>query len=101
VAGVYSTRFFAVSVGAAAVSYQIPAGKRAVIKCATAVNSGAASAVAYLYITGANLWIATVPGKGSSLATGLMIVVNAPELIYVATDGATLSLHASGYLLDL
>lgn len=98
-AGVYSTRFL-LAIGAGNVSYTVPPGKRAVIKCFTIANGGGSTQFATLVIAGASAWIASVPGNSAQASPGLGVVVNAGEVMTVAHGAAQMYSTVSGYLLD-
>lgn len=97
-AGVYSTRFM-MGVTAPALLYSPPAGKRAVVKCITAVNTITAAQGASLDIGGVFLWYGSIPGASTLVVTGLQVVIYPGEVLKLA-GAANIHAQASGYLLD-
>jgi hypothetical protein len=99
VAGVYSKRFI-LGQGVGPFSYTVPLGKVAVVKCLTAVNGQSQAVAGAIYVGSVNLWIGSVPGTASAEITGLQIVLNAGETLYMSGNSPGLGLSAHGYLLD-
>jgi len=98
-AGVYSHRFILAS-GTVPAHYIVPAGYIIVVKGITVVNPSTLGQQGVLYIGPSPVWVASVPGNSSALASNQFLVLNPGEdLSMVMTDG---SMHGtvSGYLLD-
>jgi len=98
VAGIYSTQF-CLGATAVALKYTVPAGKLAVIKCVTGVNTYTSPLAATVDISGTYIWIGSIPGAGALTAGGLMIVAKAGQIITAAGE-ARIHLSVSGYLLN-
>lgn len=96
--GIYSTRFCLGST-AAAVEFKVPAGKVAVIKSITAVNTSPNAQAASISLAGVYIWYGSLPGLSTLVPPGLMIVANAGETLLFG-GSAAVHVHASGYLLD-
>ena len=98
--GVYSTRFI-LGVAKPPRQYQVPQGKRAVIKCLSLFNGSTSPQIVTVDVGSLYLWAGTIPAGASSVSPGLMLVINAGELVSVASNSNEVFAHASGYLLDL
>jgi hypothetical protein len=99
VSGVYSHRFIFAS-GTVAAHYVVPASKTVVVKGITIVNPSTLGQQGVVYIGGVPVWVASVPGNSSALASNQFLVVNPGEdLSMVMTEG-TMHGTVSGYLLD-
>jgi hypothetical protein len=96
---VYSHRFLFVT-GTVAGHYVVPASKTVVVKGITVVNPSTLGQQGVLYVNSAPVWVASVPGNSSALASNQFLVVNPGEdLSMVMTEG-TMHGTVSGYLLD-
>lgn len=95
---VYSERFIR-GVGPNTLTYTVPVGKRAVVKCLLIANTDAQATNVGILIAGTQAWFGSVPGLSSANASGLMIVAYAGELVSVAIGRAGCTAFLSGYLL--
>jgi hypothetical protein len=99
-AGVYSTRFLISGGSPVGVSYTVPAGKKAVVKCVTCLNGSSTATQVYLYIADSAIWSVNVPGLVGALASGIMLVANSGEKIAAAAGHSNCGFSIHGYLLD-
>lgn len=98
--GVYSQRLI-LGYGQGPFNYVPPSGKRAIVKQLTAANTGGTPVKLNVYTQGVNLWYADIPGGSCAVSPPLFIVINELETLSMAAAGGSLSLHASGYVLDM
>jgi hypothetical protein len=96
---VYSTQFI-LGATTAPRKYTVPAGKVAVIKCITAVNTATVVNTVSLDIGGIYVWLGSIPAASNVNASGLGIVCTAGQVMSAA-GGAALHFSISGYLLDV
>jgi hypothetical protein len=94
----YSTRFL-LGVATAALTYKVPPGLTAVVKCMTAINNTTATQAWSVQIDGAYLWYESIPGSATRVLNSLHIVVRAGETMAIG-GGVNITGHASGYLLS-
>jgi hypothetical protein len=99
VAGVYSHRFIFLS-GTTPAHFIVPAGKTAVVKGITVVNPSTLGQQGVLYIANVPVWVASVPGNSSALASNQFLVVNPGEDLSMALTESSMHGTVSGYLLD-
>lgn len=94
---VYSTRFLLKAGGSA--TYTVPAGKRAVVKGMTTVNSSAAQRGMSMTIAGFPVFVLYTPAGGCLERSSLHLVANAGENITINLD-TDITCQVGGYLLD-
>lgn len=94
----YSERFFS-AFGIGWHSFQVPAGKRAVLMTLVANNVGGTAAFFQLYI-GALLLYKSIPANDSTLLTALRMVAYGGESISVYLSSADAGCGGFGYLFD-
>ena len=99
-AGTYSVRFIQVAGANAAGTYVVPPGKRAVVKGVTAYLASGASAALALAVNNVNVWAAPLPAAGQGLYTEVRLVAYSGEPIALASSGADVRAHVSGFLFD-
>lgn len=100
-AGVYSTRFVLFGSGFGTKVYAVPQGKRAIVKGVTAYNNSDVTASVTMVTAGISTWTASVPGRQGATQSGLMIVLNAGEILEFTTTSQAMAATASGFLLDM
>lgn len=96
---VYSTRFL-LHTTAGTRNYTVPAGKRAIVKGISSMNTGAAEQTVYLNIAGATVWSLPVPAGKGVAPPELFLVANGLETVGVVNQNADLRSIVSGYLLE-
>jgi hypothetical protein len=94
---VYSVRFALGKGGDHA--FEVPSGKRAVVKCVSAYNTTASAGAVAIFIGALPVWQDAVQGNRPLAASGLMVVVNAGEVLQLSPTSGVVA-QASGYLLD-
>lgn len=94
----YSHRFHAHH-GTGPWTWTVPDGKTAVVKCVTAYNGDVAAGTAYLQLDDLTVFLTAVPGAGSVLQPGLMLVFNEGEVMRAGTTNASIRMTVNGYLL--
>lgn len=97
---IYSERFVNTSAPGVWVSYVVPAGKRAVLRCVTANNPNSAAGDFYAHVQGVYVVVGPLQAHSSRVEGELRVVVYAGESLglFVATTGMGGSM--SGYLFD-
>ena len=96
--GLYSERFLTVAAAGVDVSYAVPLGKRAVVRCLVLVNTSATPILCICGIGVAYLFHGTLPAATTTVLGELRVPVYGGESIvgYVGSAGATIT--AAGYL---
>lgn len=98
--GVYSHRFHLFH-GTTSPDYIVPVGKVAVIKMCSASTGAGTTQQAVLYLNGVVTWIRSIPVNSGVFDSGLMVVANPGDTVKALTTDSQMSMHVSGYLLDL
>jgi hypothetical protein len=96
---VYSERFL-INTAVGTKNFQVPAGKRAVVKGVSAFNTGQAEYSVYINIAGFTVWSAAVPAQRGAAPGTLMLVAYEGELVGAVNQTADLRTIISGFLLD-
>jgi hypothetical protein len=97
---VYTERFLAGQGVIGFQRYNVPYDRRAVIKCATAVNYGDTAAVFSCSIGGRTVIYEAIPGGGQRVYTELTVPAYGSEFIQVDTFSGTMAYSVSGFLLS-
>lgn len=97
---VYSHRFGNVAGLGKATVYNVPAGKRAVVRCVTWANQSGTNARVWVAIAGFYVFVRTIPGAMEGGAQDLRLVAYAGETVVLATTGTDIGAHLSGYLFE-
>jgi hypothetical protein len=98
--GVYSERFV-YNRAAGTVTYVVPPGRRAVVKCVSSYNNDASTRFVTIDLAGTTVWRASVPGGQGVFGAGLMIVAYEGEGLALTNEVAGQRSALSGYLLQL
>lgn len=98
-AGLYSYRFIATDVGGSFLTWSVPVGQRAVVKCVTAYNATETDGALDMYVGGVVALHVVVPALKTVVQTGLQLVAFGGEgiTLYVQRNAIHTSVH--GYLL--
>ena len=95
---VYSERFIYSAVPGQAHTYVVPAGKRAVLRCITAVSYGAAGGDVFVNISGVDVWARHVPDGSSLIEGNFRIVMYSGEFVQIYMVADAMFCTVSGYL---
>jgi hypothetical protein len=98
--GVYSERFIATQGQAGMFTYDVPAGRRLVLKCITALNFGTGAAVFSVSISGRTVLYRSLPGGSDAIYTGLLIPAYEGEFVRTEIPGTFMAVTISGFLFD-
>lgn len=99
-ANLYSERFIKNSGIGASTTWQIPAGKRAIVKTCSGLNSAGTAGTAYASIEGCIFWYGSSAGGSAFPTFNGMAVAYPLEHLTLVTTGSVVSAQISGYLLD-
>ena len=96
--GLYSERFLTVAAAGVDVSWTVPVGQRAVVRCIVLVNTTAAAILAIVGYGSGYLHHGPIPAATTLVYGELRVPIYGGETIggYVATGGATVTI--AGYL---
>ena len=97
---IYSVTFAKSSITGASVAYTVPAGKRAVVKCVSATNTGTVAGHSMCVLNGVYIVYFSVPVSDSRHVVDLAHVAYAGEPISLYNDQAGMTVVASGFLFD-
>lgn len=81
-------------------NYEVPAGKRAVVRCVTAVNRAGAQHWLDVWVAGVNIVGGYVPAERGLVYGELRVVAYAGEVIQLLSSNSGLAGSVSGYLFD-
>jgi hypothetical protein len=97
---VYTESFVRTSVTETWVDYVVPPGKRAVVKCVTAVGYDSGSWASIVMVAAIEVSDLFATGRVSLASPGLTVVAYAGDAIGVLQLGGTVFTTVSGYLFD-
>lgn len=95
---IYSERFVTCTVAQVYVTFNVPLGKRAVIRCFNAVNAGGTTGVSSLIAGGAIVCEAHLLGATQTVYGDLRCVVYGGESISVINTAVGMHVSCHGYL---
>jgi hypothetical protein len=95
---IYSTRFCHVSGPGARVDFQVPSGKRAVIRGVQWSTYASTGATIYVAVAGKYAWGRLIPEATGGGFSELWMVAYAGELISLSTTGADVRGHVAGFM---
>jgi hypothetical protein len=97
-AAIYSVRFATITVPSIYATWVCPLGKRAVLRCVTAVNGGTAQGFFYAIAAATEVVEADLQAHRTMVFGDLRMVIYAGETISLTTTAAGIHGTASGYL---
>lgn len=97
---IYSTRFIRAGTAAGSYAWTVPAGKRAVVKYASAVNYAGSTAAAAFYVSGIAYWYVEFQAADYARSLLPMVVAYAGEVLSVYLDHSPMYGHVHGFLFD-
>ena len=97
---IYTTRFLIAAGGSGAFTYQVPAGKLAVITSVVGLNGGAAGGYTMMTVAGTAVWIRVYQATNTSAEAAMRLPVYAGETIGAVASQLYMTLTISGYLFD-
>lgn len=97
---IYSTRFIGVQAAAGTYTYTVPAGKRAVVKCADWQDWSGTAENCYLIVAGNYIFEASLSGSAHAQWTGMAVAMAGETIGWSVTSGNQASGQVSGYLFN-